>query len=212
MPYMQTYEPSTNRTCEEILSAKTLDIKKLVSTDKYIICIVPTFSQMIANAPLSKEVIPEVVNYLRYTSAIRALHYNCVFIHKAIIAKTDEDFNNLTNLNYDYNNSRRNNGIRSTSKRITISPETIPLVALHILEESKQIIKTFEDMLLLDKLSLYISDFDKKWADTNRLKNQYIKYADTLSATISKNKDILTPFIDHTSKSSIINDNSTINK
>ena len=162
----------------------------------------PTFSQIVANAPATKAVIPEVLNYLRYTAAIRALQYNCVFIHKAVRAKTDDDFKNLTSMSFDYKNSRLCNGIRCSNPRINISEAGFYSSALKILDESKQIIQTFEDILLLDKLSNVIPEFEKKMADTIRLKNHYTEYADKLTEALSKNKNILNGFVDHISNHS----------
>ena len=106
MSHLPISKPYINHTsCEEMLSAKTFDLKKRVTNNTYILCVVPTFSQIVANAPATKAVIPEVLNYLRYTAAIRALQYNCVFIHKAMRAKTDDDFKNLTSMSFDYKNS-----------------------------------------------------------------------------------------------------------
>ena len=210
MSNQQPSKPYINHTsCEEMLSAKTFDLKKRVSNNCYILSIVPTLSQIVANAPANKAVIPEVLNYLRYTAAIRALQYNCVFVHKAIRAKTDEDFNALTDMSFSYKGSV-NNGIRCANPRVPISAKSFYFSALNVLDDSKQIVQNFEDMLLLDKLSNIIPDFDKKMADTIRLKNKYIAYADKIAGTILNDKNALDNFINHVSSNckTTLNENS----
>lgn len=200
MPYPPTSKPYNNPcTFDEILSTKTFDLKKVVSSGEYKLCIVPTYSQIIANNPSAKAVIPEVLNYLRYTAAIRALEHNCKFIHRAINAKTSQDFDSLITLNYDYKNGKVYPGIRASSKHCLISPNGIHKVSLQLLEESKQYIQNFEEFLMIDKLSEIIPDFDKKLEISTRYKEQYIEHANRLIAQISNNKDIFNNFIDHIS-------------
>ena len=216
MPYPPIFKPYINTSCfEEVLSAKTFDLKKVVAGNEYKLCIVPTLSQIVANAPATKAVIPEVLDYLRYTATIRALEHNCKFIRGAINAKTLDDFNSLTALNFDYKNGRTHCGIRSSSKRISLSPSGFHTCSLRLLEDSKQYISDFEKMLCVDKLSQIIPDFDKKMANTLKYKEQYIQYADKLINTISNDKDIFDNFIDYLSISTIRNtksDNSNILK
>lgn len=196
MPYPPTSKPYLN-TCyfDEVLSAKTFDLKKVFSSNEYKLCIVPTLSQIVANAPATKAVMPEVLDYLRYSAAIRALEHNCKFVYHAIHASSQEDLDNLTSLNYDYKNGRNHCGIRSSSRRSALSSSGFYLSALSILEESKQFIQNFEDILLIDKLSQMIPDFDKKMANTLKYKEHYIQFADRLINAISNNKDIFNNFV-----------------
>ena len=205
MPYPPISQPYINTAVyDEMLSAKTFDLKKLNSRDEYKLCIVPTISQLVAGAPTNKAVVPEVLNYLRYTAAIRALQHNCKFIHKAIRATTPKDLCELTTLTYDYKNARQHNGIRCSNRRVHISPSGFYLSALNILEDSKQIIQNLENLLILDKLSNTVPNFDKTLTSTTKLKDHYIEYADELIKTISNNKDIFNNFVSRISKSSSI--------
>ena len=143
MPYIPNTIPFINPSSFEImLSAKTFDIKKLSSTGEFKLCVVPTFSQLVEGGLVSKAVIPEVLNYLRYNAAIRALHHNCIFIDKAININ-DEDLDKLSSMSFDYRNSNLNNGVSCSNRRINISPDKFYQSSLIILRESKDIIQNF---------------------------------------------------------------------
>ena len=202
MSYQSLSKPYINTAVfEEVLSAKTFDIKKLSSRNEYILCTVPTISQIVANAPATKAVIPEVSNYLRYTAAIRALEHNCNFINKAMEASNSGDIKELCTLNYDYKNGKPHAGIRSSSKRYILAAPSFYQSSLYILEESKHLIQFFEDMLLIDKLSKIIPDFKTKLDKATKFKQQCIEKADNLINDISQNKDSFNYFVNYISNS-----------
>ena len=198
MPYPYISNPYNNHPgANEILSAITFDFKKLDSKNKFVLCSVPTRSQIVADVSAEKVVISEILNYLRYTAAIRALRYNCEFVNKAIHATTPEDIYELTTLTFDYKNSNNYNAIRTINPRVPISLKEFRPTAVRVLKDSKQIIETLEGMLKLDALKNKVPDFDKKFEKAIELKEKCFVSADKLIYKLSNNKNVLDPFINY---------------
>ena len=200
MPNLQHPNSYINKSSfEEVTSAVTFYVKKRNSRNDYILCSVPTISKIGEIASTNKTVIPEVLNYVRYIAAIRALEYNCDFINKAIKASNADDIKTLTTLSFDYINGKRDCGIHFSSKSSLLSASYFYQSSLYTLKESKQIIQYFENLLLTDKLAKIIPDFEVKLDKVDKFKTHYIEEADKLINTISADKDIFKYFVDYIS-------------
>lgn len=165
------------------ISAVTLTLKKFPHCKDYRF-LRNLITTKVCGEILTSEFDLEYLQLNRFFASIRALEYNCTFVHKLMSVKDLDSLNDLSSLYFSYRNE-------TTSKALASNSSQSQILLTHsyicdILQESINLIEYFESKINYGYLSNNIKNFKSLYNKALAVKKKKITLAKTYMEFLRK--------------------------
>ena len=167
------------------LSAIVIELTKPEYSNEYKLVKILTNTKIYAEN-LSSEEGFELIQFYRYLASIRALEYNCNFLHKLISLNKPNYLENLSSLSFTYRNEKAPCALSSSCKRDFIMLTSFNIC--EILQESINVVLYFQKKLNTKILSNNIKTFDELYHETQVRQENKIKEASIFKDYLNSNE------------------------